>query len=281
MTGGAPRGDDDVARLLRESDDLGSDSSVWLRAFRQLFRDGKPIGSLVALAIDLPEPHGSVFGLLTVTPKQRLVFWPVLPAAANMVFSGEVVKALDHITLELPSGRIHATAHDVAGRRIHDSRGWKLQPLAGCNSALWFNLLVRVDVLSQQATVVQRSVAGPSSDAARREQEFREAAGRFAFSRVALPPRESVLDYVYFGVCLTREGATPDVLSQSMLPTGPGIDDQIEGWPDGDVFPIAGTSLTVGGRSMCIAAACPPGRLLSDVVIGFPRGPSLRPTAGR
>jgi hypothetical protein len=263
--------DDEVARLFRENPDLGPDSSLWLRPLRQFIQEGKPVGPVVAFSIALPEPRGSVFGVLSVTRRQRLVFWPVLPAAASMVFSGEVVKALDHITLELPSGRVHATAYDTAGQRVHGSRGWKLRPLAGCNSALWFNLMVRVDVLGQQATAVQRSVTTPSSDAARREREFREYASRFAFSQIELPPHQSNPDYVYFGVCLTAEGGTPDALSQSMLPTGPGIDDLIEGWPDGDIFPIAGSHVPLGAHALCIAAACPPGRLLSDVAFGFPR----------
>jgi hypothetical protein len=266
-----PRDDDDVARLFRESDDVGPDSSLWLRPLRQLFEQGKPVGQVIALTVSLPEPLGSVFGMLTSTENQRLIFWPVLPPEATVICDGEAVHVLDHITLELPSEKTHATAYDAQGRSVHQSRSTRLRRPPDSSLALWFNLLVRVDVLRRQAVAVQRRVPMPTSDRERREQEFRRYAERFAFAHVELPPHESACDYIYFGVCLAPDAASAGQLSPSVLPADARMDSLIEGWPEGNVFPISGSSLTFDRWTVCIATACPPGRLSSDLVVGFPR----------
>src|SRR5262245_27951957 len=43
----APANDADVQRLFREQDNLGADSSLFLRAIRQLTKEGKPIGQVI------------------------------------------------------------------------------------------------------------------------------------------------------------------------------------------------------------------------------------------
>jgi hypothetical protein len=71
----SPEGDahEDVARLFREHDDLGTGSSLWLRPLRQLFAEGKPVGPVIVLTF----PVGSrrfPFGVVSSTSNNRLIF---------------------------------------------------------------------------------------------------------------------------------------------------------------------------------------------------------------
>jgi hypothetical protein len=262
----------DLDRLFRENDDLGPDSSLWLRPLRQLFQHGKPVGQVVALTVSPVDQLKLPFGMLTQTEKHRLIFWPILPSGANMICAGETVDVFDHITLEFPSERIHVTAYDANRQPIHVARCWRAHHFSKCDLALWFTLLVRVSILRQQAMAVQRRVQTPTTDKERRTDEFIRFTQHLAFSNMALPLREAVNDYIYFGVYLGPDAINPNDLSPSILPADSSMDSQIEGWPHGNVFQIAISRLKFRQRSIFVATACPPGRLRSDVFVGFPRG---------
>jgi len=262
---------DDVARLFREHDDIGPDSSLWLRPLRQLVKDGKPIGQVVALTVSPMEQLKLPFGMLTQTEKNRLIFWPILPSGVNMICAGETVDVFDHITLEFPSEKIHMTAYDTNGQPIHVARAWRTHHFSDCDLALWFFLLVRVSILRQQDIAVQRRVKMPTTDKERRTNEFLCYTQNLRLSNISLPPREPEYDYIYFGLYLAPDSIRADQLSPSILPAGSSMNSQIEGWPEGNVFQIAVSRLTFGQRTICVATACPPGRLRSDVFVGFPR----------
>ena len=80
-----PDHNEDIARLFRENDDIGAQSSLWVRPIRQLLDSGKPIGQLTVLAFRGEGTGAYPFGVLTHTDKQRVVFWPVLPRNADMI----------------------------------------------------------------------------------------------------------------------------------------------------------------------------------------------------
>ena len=263
--------DDDVARLFREHDDIGPDSSLWLRPLRQLFKVGKPIGQVVALTVSPMEQLKVLFGMLTQTEKNRLIFWPVLPSGVNMVCGGETVDVFDHITLEFPGEKIHMTAYDANGQAIHVSRAWKTHHFTDCDLSLWFTLLVRVSILRQQDMAVQRRLQTPKTDKERRTGEFVCYTQNLSFSNISLSPQEAEYDYIYFGVFLAPDSIRADQLSPSILPADSSMDSQIQGWDDGNMFQIVVSRLPFGERTICIATACPPGRLRSDVAVGFPR----------
>lgn len=263
--------DDEVARLFREHDDIGLDSSLWLRPLRQLFKDGKPIGQVLALTVSPMEQLKVPFGMLTQTDKNRLIFWPVLPSGANMVCGGETGVVCDHITLEFPSEKIHMTAYDANGQAIHVTREWKTHHFTDCDLSLWFTLLVRVSILRQQDMAVQRRVQAPKTDKERRTREFVCYTQNLSFSNISLPPHEEKYDYIYFCVYLAADSIRADQLPPSILPADSSMDSQIQGWDEGNMFQIAVSRLTFGERTICVATACPPGRLRSDVAVGFPR----------
>lgn len=260
---------DDVARLFREHDDIGCDSSLWLRSLRQLFKDGKPIGPVVALTVSPMKQLKLPFGMLAQTEKNRLIFWPILPSGVNMICAGETVDVLDHITLEFPSEKIHMTAYDANGQPIHDARVWRTHHFSDCDLAFWFTLLVRVSTLRQQDMAVQRRVKMPTTDKERRTNEFLRYTQKLCIKNISLPPSRAEYNYIYFGLYLASDFITADQLSSSILRSCSLTDSEIEGWTDGNMFQIAVSPLTFGQRLIYVATACPPGRLRSDVSVGF------------
>ncbi len=260
---------DDVARLFREHDDIGCDSSLWLRPLRQLFKGGKPIGPVVALTVSPMKQLKLPFGMLTQTENNRLIFWPIMPSGVNMICAGKTADVLDHITLEFPSEKIHMTAYDTNGQPIHYSRVWRTHHFSDCDLVFWFNLLVRVSTLRQQDMAVQRRVEMPTTDKERRTNEFLRYTQKLCITNISLPPSEEEYDYIYFGLYLASDFITTDQFSSSIRRVGFSMDSEIEGWSDGNVFQIAATPLRIGQRIIYITTACPPGRLRSDVSVGF------------
>src|SRR5262245_30409057 len=101
MYSGMVMDDDDTARLFRENDNLGADSSVFLRPMRRLLQEGAPPGELIPLFVSLPSNEARPFGALTCTSRNRIIFWPVLPRNADMIAAEGKVGVFDHVTLEL------------------------------------------------------------------------------------------------------------------------------------------------------------------------------------
>jgi len=68
-----------AAQLFAERDNVGSDASIWLRLFRQLFSEGRPLGEATIVCVRDPINGSIPFGALALTKRDRLIFWPVLP----------------------------------------------------------------------------------------------------------------------------------------------------------------------------------------------------------
>jgi len=209
--------------------------------------------------------------MLTQTEKNRLIFWPILPSGAKMCCAGETIDVFDHITLEFPSEKIHITAYDIDGQPIHNARAWGTHRFPDSGLALWFILLVRVSILRQQDMAVQQCVKMPTTNKERRTNEFVRYPQNISLLNVPLPPCKEEYDYIYFGFYLAPDSIKMDQLSFSNLPSGSTMYNEIEGGDDGNEFLIKVSHLTFGQRTIYVATACPPGRLRSDVSVGFPR----------
>lgn len=268
---------DDVASLFRENNDIGSDSSLWLRPLRQLLKEGKPVGQILALTVSPKSQARLPFAMISRTQKDRLIFWPRLPPGTSMIFGGERIEAFDHITLEFPSEKTHVTAYGTDGQPVHIAQAWRTYRHPDHSFALWFLMLVRIPILCNQDMAVQRRVKIPEADKKRRTDEFVSYTRRLSFLNVPLPDHSAEQDYIYFGLFLASNAAmASDNVSAPRLPTtGASVDSQVEGWPDGSTFEITGLRFVFGEQIVCVAAACPPGRLLSDVSIAFPHRETL------
>lgn len=265
--GEADKEADEVARLFREHDNIGPDSSLLLRVIGQLIRQGKPLGQVVMLAFKPPEGDPLQFGMVTATENNRLVFWPALPSGADMP-CGEI-KAVDHITLEFPSEKMHATGYDANGDPVHDTQAWKLQHHPGSDVVLWFTLLVKTRVLQEQPTAVQRKVATPATDKQRRVDVLTRFAERLKFTHVAVPDTSDAGDYIAAAVYLATGPVSKINFSDFVFPANL-MATEVSGWPDGE-FQIGRAKMPIGTRTLAVAAARPPGTLKAEVAIGLPR----------
>jgi hypothetical protein len=268
---------DDLARLFREHDDLGADSSLWLRPLRLLLDRGKPPGEMTVLAFRLPDTGSLPFGVLTHTKRNRVVFWPVLPKDAQAVAEDGSLNVIDHLTLELPSQKTHLTAFNADGRRVHRAAAdfghnepWRLHRFEGTGLAFWFSMLARCCVLRDQDDIVQRRVAAPLSDVERRQKEVARYASFLKIVDVPLPPIESEPTYVFCVVYYVVDASVELKLSSEMFLLTD-VDSQITGWPDGTEFLIKPFRLSFRQVEFVIATACPPGQLRGDVILGLPR----------
>jgi hypothetical protein len=183
-----------------------------------------------------------------------------------MICDGDPLAAIDHITLEFPSEKVHATAYDANQKAKHGGRAWKLHHLNNLGLALWFHLLVRIPVLREQDLAVQRRVWTPRSDEERRLNEFRHS--KRTLQNIPLPPHDSEQDYIYFGVFLACDLTPADQLPLGRILPADLLNSQVKGGPTGNTFEITGLKFPFGERIIAVAAACPPGRLLSDVTAG-------------
>jgi hypothetical protein len=273
----SPSTEDEIAKFFRENDDIGADSSLWLRAIRQLVKDGKPIGQLTALAFRGANTGAYPFGVLTQTKEQRVVFWPVLPRNADMIAAEGKNGVADHLILELSNKKTHVTAYDAAG---HPSRvgasdlghkhAWRLHEFENCGLALWFTILVNWPVLLDQELAVQRCMQAPTpADAERRKRVFAQIAAQTKVIDVALPKSANEPAYVYCAVYLVTSQDGEFKFSPVIFPSSH-VDDEVEGWPDGSSFEIQLMRLRYEHSQFVLATASPPGSMKHDVTFGLP-----------
>ncbi len=275
---------DDLAKLFRESGDIGAQSSLWIRPMRQLLDSGKSIGQLTFLAFRGQDTGAYPFGVLTHTKKQRVVFWPVLPLDADMIAAEGKVGVADHITLELANRKTHVTAYDVHGQASHfravdfgHKQAWRLHENKGSGLALWFTMLVRWSVLLDQETAVQRCTEAPTpAEAERRKELFASIAARMKVIDVPLPKSVTSPEYVYCAVYVVTDADGEVTFSDGLFPSGH-VDTAVDGWPDGSELEIQPMRLRYEHAQYVVATSCPPGRAQQDVMIGLHR---RKPNAG-
>lgn len=269
--------DNDIYRLFREHDNVGSDSSLWLRPLRQLLKDGKPVGKAIVLTVSLTEQQRLPLGVLSQTKANRIIFWPTLPRNIRIACAGETIDVFDHVTLELPSEKIHVTAYNNNGQAIHKRRAWRVHHFSDCTLILWFMLLVRISILRQQDMAVQRRVKMPTTDKDRRVNEVSRYTNTLAFRNVILQPCDKQDDFIYCAFYLAPGSFTKDQFSPSVVHTN-SLVSEIEGWSDGNQFHTVISLLKLGQQTICLATSCPPGRLRpgSDVSVGFPQSTGLK-----
>lgn len=266
-----PQDDDAISRLFRENDDIGSDSSLWLRPLRQLLRDGKPLGDNVALTVIVGGGMCWPLGMFTETKKNRLVFWPVWPSGLDMTCDAGGPRTFDHTTFEFPSEKIHVTGYDERQEPVRGDRTYRARHYPDSNLAMWFELLIQTRVLRQQETAVQRRVRMPSADKDRRLNEVAQYSKALRFWDVQLPERETEYDYIYMRVYVAPEPITRADLPTSVVDFDPrALREVIDGLPDSGATLLNAASRTLRQRTICVVVGCPSGKLRDGVCVGFP-----------
>lgn len=267
----APRDDAEVLRLFQEQDSLGAESSLWLRAFRQLTKDGKPIGQILAITIPIGHEKKMSIGMLTLTERNRLVFWPVLLRRKCIVVNKPDVELPDHITIEFPSEKLHVTSYDSIGRRLPSVReAWRSAPLHTSGFRLLFTFLVRMSVVTDQDVLVSRKFLMPTSDSDRRTKELGRCLKNIVTYDLPLPGNPLERNYVCLSLYRTTEEITAQSLPSSLMGMS-STPDLVKDWPTNAEFPIVVGQFTMRDHMFCLAAGFPPGDLADDLCFGFPQ----------
>jgi hypothetical protein len=265
----APTNDADVQRLFRERDNLGVDSSLFIRAIRQLANNGKPIGQVFGFTVPIDVDKRMLIGLATLTKMDRLVFWPVLPRGKGKLVDQPERLVPDHFTVEFPSERLHVTSYDDEGNAIHVNDGWRSAP-SDNNARLLFAFFVRMSVIKDQDVLVSRKYLSPSNDDARRKNEFARFANSLVAHDLPVPGDAPAAHYAYFGVFCSSNELTTQTLPQSLMPKV-AIPDIVEDWPSNAEFPMIVGQLPIREHNLCFVAGFPPGKLRDEICFGMPR----------
>jgi len=266
----APRDEAEILRLLREQDSLGAESSLWLRAFRQLTKDGKPIGQMLLFTIPIGAEKKMPVGLLTLTEKNRLIFWPVMPRGNCGVINKPRFVLPDHITVEFPSEKLHLTSYRADGRAVHVRESWRSAPIQISDLSLLFTILVRMSIVTDQDVLVCRKFPLPSNDDVRRKVEFARCTNMFEVFHIPIPRTASEEQYAALSLYRTSGIIASQRLPTSLLPMS-NMRGMVSDLPENTEFPATAIQFTIRNQSFCLAAGFPPGHLNDAMCFGMPR----------
>jgi hypothetical protein len=266
----APRDNAEVLRLLLEQDSLGAESSLWLRAFRQLTKDGKPIGQILLFTIPIGNERKMPIGLLTLTENNRLIFWPVLPRGNCAVINKPRFAPPDHITVESPSEKMHLTSYRADGRPVHVRESWRSARLQTTDLSLLFTFLVRMIVVADQDVLVCRKFPMPKNDNVRRKAEFSRCMNMVEVLYLPIPGTAPEKQYVAFSLYRTSDLMASQSLPTSLLPMS-NMHGMVNDLPEKTEFPITVAQFTIRNQTFCLAAGFPPGHLNDALCFGLPR----------
>lgn len=251
----------------------GSSRHYLFRAIQRLFRDGSPPGQIVNLTLRAYEDVPALpLGAMSLTKRNRLIFWPPLHPTAPFVDGDQTEREVDHLTLQLSNGRTHVTAFD-GNDRIHTWPGWAVKELDNSGLGLWFIFAAGRSFLSDQAIRVEWEIAG--SDAPRRSEEFRRfAAEKIRTAQIEWPaqtkPRSDTI--ATFAFVSMRGPCTQTALESFNIPYNILCEIYDEPLP-ADLL-IARTPLRLAAentvRDLVIVTACPPGSIGSPAQIACP-----------
>lgn len=248
--------------------DVAPDASVIWKPLRRLLQydDGSPIDPVTVLSYKIGDGTHLPFASVARTRGNRLILWPPSGSSERTEFADGQVFPIHHVTLELANGRTHFTRFDVNGRRLHEDRAWNLAIFEG-GLQLWLLTAFSVKCLERQAGALEQTIRMPTTDAGRREAEFRRYAGEMTQVSINTPPIRG--DYLVTVIhILPDSAALRGPIQPQHFPMGTFWNEWIEGWPDGDNFQLVPTGTNIGGINLILLTAAPLGRLKGDCFLG-------------
>lgn len=255
---------------------MSSPTSIWLRAIRYLTHEGKTLPPFTSVMVKSSTDLLLPFAVMTQTERNRLICWPVLPK--DFPLETPKGRLIDHITLELSNGRTHTTAFGPNGKRHHKSTRGKIKEIPGTGLAPWFTVLVQWSVIENQDLRVETNMFTPAGDGPRRESVFRKMAEQYRGAFIALPDGPGLGDYIYTMFCL-QMSETVDLAPLGTEYFGDRVDDRIDGFPDGTIFPIVPTKLQIGTTKLIALTSAPPGIVKTELSYGFVSAKTVRKRA--
>lgn len=261
---------DEFAQARAEGPMLSPEVSVFWKPLRRMLEDGNPIDPVTILFYDVGDKRYLPFAAVSRTRGNRLILWPPSDARELGEFADGGAFPVHHVTLELSNGETHFTRYADDGQRIHDGRSWKLGADAD-GTRLWLIGAFAVELLERQVGALEQRVKMPTSDSQRRTDEYARYAASMTTVAINTPPLRGDCFVTVIHV-LPESASIPEASVPSHFPMGSFWNNWIDGWPDGDKFPIVPTTVNVGGLNLLLFTASPLGRLkgvcyLANVVV--------------
>lgn len=120
--------------------------SVFFRPTRPLLERGSPLDPTMFVHVKTPDRESLPLCSIAVTRAPQLILWPVLPLQLSSWAKNDSDRRrfIDHLTLDLRSGKTHSTLYERNKEVQHENVGASLHPLGTAAGFLW--LIVAVPV---------------------------------------------------------------------------------------------------------------------------------------
>ena len=268
---------DEVERRMEQDVDIGDPNSLWFRPLRNFLVTGKPPTRTTMVLLQHPRKTAPVFAVSRTT-KDRVVLWPIPSSSPVLSLKPGSIPEFDHVTLELSSGRIHATSVKLSGKRkqfdssdFNKAQSWKLFPLEGTGCSLFATLCVKIKTLMAQDSILQRRDRIPTTDRERRIEVLTQYSQQLQTTSIPIQQTDLSTDCGFCWILLQTDRAVAPQLTADSFPYC-GVDEAIEGWPAGFPTVISARMADIDDQTrLVIAVTCPPGISKQEVLVGLPR----------
>lgn len=245
-------------------------SVLWKPLARLLaYKDGSELPPTTQLFLDSDAGVALPFVAVQKTRRNRLILWPPTDASTPARLSDGTSFPIDHVTLELKDdiskARTHLTHFGANATREHSDREWALADCEG-GSKGWLAIGVPIRILECQLGLVEENVRWPACDRERREREFERYRDQMTLATLKTPPIQG--NYLFVVIHLLPDGASISSVTTRNFPLN-GLRDSIDEWsPTNSGIPVTKRTINIGGTTLAILTAGPPGRL-RECLIGF------------
>ena len=243
---------------------------LW-RCARQMLNDGNPAPEIVLSHVTLDDEAYPCLAM-TLTNRDRLVCWGILPPELRTSAEAGRLRLTDHVTVELSNRRVHATSYGEDNSARHDTRGWKLISYEKNGLSFAFGFAARVSTMQSQLTDTSREIRTPASDNQRRIEEFRNFAGKVKHRELKYTPADNISQDWVLGLVYVIDREKPTFSPSAIPPLKEWFDASVDDWEDDEKYGLMPNLIQVGSLQIVICVGLPPGRLrLESFVFGQAR----------
>lgn len=205
---------------------VDTNDSIWFRPIRALIQKGVPAMPITVLLIDVEDDVSYPIGALCRTQRGRLILWPLKNTGVRN--SPERERVMDHVTLEIASGKTHQTGYN--GTEPWRENIASIEPVDGQPMSFWLANVVDWSTIRREPKRPGIWVTSPTADQQRRKRELANYGRQLRMHRLSIARRPSsdsfLLSYFYLVHDGDHEPEVPEPFFPSIRTLLPDIEDQ-------------------------------------------------------